>query len=103
MSVRFRSMLYAPGNQQRKIDKAFAFGADVVCIDLEDAVPFSEKAIAREQVVAALKVPRSAPFYVRVNALDTPFCLADVRGRGHSRPCRPCCAHDRERGAIADR
>jgi len=78
MSVRFRSMLYAPGNQPRKIDKAFSFGSDVVCIDLEDAVPLSEKEAAREQVVASLKVARGAPFYVRINALDTPYSLADV-------------------------
>lgn len=78
MSVRFRSMLYAPGNQPRKIEKAFSFGADVVCIDLEDAVPFSEKAAAREQVVTSLKSARSTPFYVRINALDTPYCFSDV-------------------------
>src|SRR5665213_3541874 len=78
MSVRFRSMLYAPGNQPRKSDKASSFGSDVVCIDLEDAVPLSEKEAAREQVVASLKVARGAPFYVRINALDTPYSLADV-------------------------
>jgi len=78
MSTRFRSMLFAPGNQPRKMEKAFTFGADIVCIDLEDAVPTAEKETARSQVTAALKSPRNTPFYVRINALGTPYCLSDV-------------------------
>jgi citrate lyase subunit beta/citryl-CoA lyase len=78
MSVHFRSMLFAPGNQPRKIEKAFSTEADVVCIDLEDAVPNAQKAAARIQIVEALRTARSIPFYVRINALDTPHCFSDV-------------------------
>jgi citrate lyase subunit beta/citryl-CoA lyase len=74
----FRSILFAPGNQPRKIEKVFSFGADIVCLDLEDAVPTAEKATARQQVAAVLDTPRGAPLYVRINSLDTPHCLSDV-------------------------
>jgi citrate lyase subunit beta/citryl-CoA lyase len=78
MSASFRSLLFAPGNQPRKIEKVFTLGADVVCLDLEDAVPQTEKERARALVAEALKSPREVPLYVRINALDTPHCLADV-------------------------
>ncbi len=78
MSDLLPSMLFATGNQPRKIEKVFSIGADVVCIDLEDAAPTTEKAAARVQVVEALKTARTVPFYVRINALDTPHCFSDV-------------------------
>ena len=36
------SYLFVPGNRPERFDKAFAAGADVVIIDLEDAVPPAE-------------------------------------------------------------
>jgi citrate lyase beta subunit len=42
-----RSLLFAPGNRQEVHAKALASGADIVCIDLEDAVPPHAKAEAR--------------------------------------------------------
>jgi citrate lyase subunit beta / citryl-CoA lyase len=38
-----RSWLYAPGNNGRLLRRVFAAGADAVVLDLEDAVPPSEK------------------------------------------------------------
>ncbi|MGH3019286.1 MAG: aldolase/citrate lyase family protein, partial [Gaiellaceae bacterium] len=42
-----RSLLFAPGNDERKLEKALAAGADAVVADLEDAVPAAEKEAAR--------------------------------------------------------
>ena len=81
---RFRSLLFAPGNNQRFIPKVFHSGADVVILDLEDAVAVAEKDSARHDVVAALqhegRVAAAAHClgYVRVNAADTGFCFRDL-------------------------
>ena len=78
MSV-FRSLLFAPGNHARRVEKSLTLDADVVILDLEDAVAVAEKPAAREKVVAAFQAPRRAPGYVRVNAFDTPFCFEDLQ------------------------
>ena len=77
MSV-FRSLLFAPGNHARRVEKALTLDADAVVLDLEDAVAVAEKPAARGKVVAAFQAPRRAPGYVRVNAFDTPFCFDDL-------------------------
>ena len=38
-----RTYLFAPGNHERRVEKALGLGADVVILDLEDAVAVSEK------------------------------------------------------------
>ena len=78
MSV-FRSLLFAPGNHARRVQKALTLDADVVVLDLEDAVAVAEKPAARAAVVAALQAPRRALGYVRINAFDTPFCFDDLQ------------------------
>jgi citrate lyase subunit beta/citryl-CoA lyase len=76
--VRIRSLLFAPGNQSRKAEKAFNLAADVVCIDLEDAVAAAEKDAARTATVLMLQTVRSRPFFVRINPLDSAHCFADL-------------------------
>lgn len=81
----YRSLLFAPGNHPRRVEKAFTVGADAVILDLEDAVATAEKRTAREAVAAALAQPRRCRGYARVNAPSTAFCYADlvaVIGRG---------------------
>ena len=73
-----RTYLFAPGNHPRKVAKVFDAGADVVILDLEDAVAISEKAATRSVVVEALKKTRRCRGYVRVNALDTEFTFGDI-------------------------
>ncbi|MFG1425246.1 HpcH/HpaI aldolase/citrate lyase family protein [Roseixanthobacter glucoisosaccharinicivorans] len=73
-----RTMLFAPGNHARRVEKAFEVGADAVILDLEDAVAVSEKSATRALVVEALGRPRRCAGYVRVNAMDTPFCFGDL-------------------------
>ena len=75
----FRSLLFAPGNHARRVEKSLTLDADVVILDLEDAVAVAEKPAAREKVVAAFQTPRRALGYVRINAFDTPFCFDDLQ------------------------
>ena len=75
----FRSLLFAPGNHARRVEKSLTLDADVVVLDLEDAVAVAEKAATREKVVAAFQTPRQALGYVRINAFDTPFCFEDLQ------------------------
>ena len=46
-----RSLLFAPGNHARRVEKALGLAADGVILDLEDAVAISEKAATRPVVV----------------------------------------------------
>jgi citrate lyase subunit beta/citryl-CoA lyase len=73
-----RSLLFAPGNHVRRVEKALTLAADGVILDLEDAVAVSEKAATRPSVVAAFAKPRSGKLYVRVNALATEWCHGDI-------------------------
>src|SRR3712207_820140 len=73
-----RSLLFVPGNDERKLAKALASDADAVIADLEDAVPASEKEAAREQVARMLTGSESrAATTVRINGFDTPFGHGD--------------------------
>ncbi len=76
MSVH-RSLLFAPGNHARRVEKCLTLGADAVILDLEDAVAEAEKAATRAVVVQALSRPRRSLGYIRVNALGTPWSLGD--------------------------
>ena len=75
-----RSVLATPGSSSRMIEKALASEADVVMIDLEDAVALAEKAAARETAAAALRDGdwRGRPRTFRINALDTPWFARDL-------------------------
>jgi len=73
-----RSLLFAPGNHARRVEKALGLDADAVILDLEDAVAMAEKVATRPVVLAALAQPRRCKGYVRVNALATPWALGDL-------------------------
>jgi citrate lyase subunit beta/citryl-CoA lyase len=73
-----RSLLFAPGNHARRVEKALSLDADAVILDLEDAVAVAEKAATRAVVAVALEQPRQGLLYVRVNAVDTDFCYGDL-------------------------
>ncbi|MFI6043822.1 HpcH/HpaI aldolase/citrate lyase family protein [Nocardia sp. NPDC051321] len=64
-----RSALYVPGNRPELFEKARASPADVLLLDLEDAVPFDAKASARAAVAAWLRAVTTGPqrIWVRVN------------------------------------
>jgi citrate lyase subunit beta / citryl-CoA lyase len=74
-----RSMLFAPGNHARRVEKVGTVGADAVILDLEDAVPDAEKVATRAIVRAALpRVGTASRRYVRVNAMDTGLAQDDL-------------------------
>lgn len=69
MSQHFiRSALFVPATRPERIPKALASGADVVIVDLEDAVQESLKARARSQLDAFLESNPDARVLVRINA-----------------------------------
>ncbi|MCP8938680.1 CoA ester lyase [Alsobacter sp. SYSU M60028] len=74
-----RSALYMPGSNARALEKARTLAADVLILDLEDAVAPEAKALAREQVAAAVHAGGFGPreVVVRVNGLDTPWGADD--------------------------
>lgn len=76
-----RSLLFIPGSSAKMLAKAAQSDADVVILDLEDAVHMDAKDAARETTAEALqRLPRGKPLiYVRVNPLDGPWCEADLR------------------------
>ena len=66
-----RSLLYAPGNEPRKVGKVGTFGADAVILDLEDAVAADEKVAARAAVREAVPSVKAAAgrVYIRINPI----------------------------------
>ena len=75
-----RSALYMPGSNARALHKAKSIAADVLILDLEDAVAPAAKALAREQVCAAVKGGGYGrrELVIRVNALTTAWGPADL-------------------------
>ncbi|MFP5304389.1 MAG: HpcH/HpaI aldolase/citrate lyase family protein [Gammaproteobacteria bacterium] len=75
-----RSWLFAPGDSERKMEKAAASAADVVLIDLEDAVAEAEKPKARAKVSAFLNAQSQgrSRLWVRINPLQGAHALADL-------------------------
>ncbi len=80
--TRLRSMLFIPGDSEKKLAKADACGADAVILDLEDSVAAENKIIARQRVRAFLearpRAKRAIQLWVRINPLDTNHALADL-------------------------
>ena len=75
-----RSQLAVPGSNTRFIEGAAKSDADLVFLDLEDAVAPSEKEPARKKVIEALHDLdwSGRTVSVRINGLDTPFMYRDV-------------------------
>lgn len=75
-----RALLFAPGNQPRKLAKVGTFGADGIVLDLEDAVADAEKDAARGLVRDALETyDEGTVVVVRVNGVETGRLDDDVR------------------------
>lgn len=86
-----RSALYVPGSNARALEKAPALAADVVILDLEDAVAPAQKEAARGHVTAALaREGWRAERVVRVNGAGTPWGAADLAAAARSRADAVC-------------
>lgn len=80
MTGLFRSLLFVPGNNPRFLEKAKTIRADVVCFDLEDSVPISEKENARKLIKKALgeRADYISSIYVRTNSPASGKIPADL-------------------------
>jgi citrate lyase subunit beta/citryl-CoA lyase len=87
-SIGARSWLFAPGDSERKMEKAAAGAADIVIFDLEDAVAETEKPKARSMVSSFLTAHASqrARLWVRINPLQGPHALTDLAAVAACRP-----------------
>ena len=88
-----RSLLFVPGDSDKKLAKSLTLGADALILDLEDSVAADRKSIGRETVRAFLsQYRRPAPsplvgggesrhtrLYVRINSMETPFWQDDLK------------------------
>jgi citrate lyase beta subunit len=81
-SLSIRSLLFAPGNEERKLRKLLDGDASLAVADLEDGVPEGDKAAGRalvaEILAAVPPAPGSPRRCVRINALDTEHAEADL-------------------------
>ena len=90
-----RSELAVPATSPRFFEKAAASAADVIFLDLEDAVAPAKKDEAREQAIAALNGIDwgRKTMAVRVNGLDTPWAHHDILEVACVLGTRPCPRH----------
>jgi len=51
----YRTLLFIPGNNKKFLDKSKSIFPDILCFDIEDSVPLSEKSIGREMISQTLK------------------------------------------------
>src|SRR5215468_4054589 len=75
-----RSWLFAPGDSEKKMTKAMAGSADIVLIDLEDAVAPENKVATRAMVHDFIKAnpAQRERLWVRINPFDGPYTLGDL-------------------------
>jgi citrate lyase subunit beta/citryl-CoA lyase len=76
-----RSLLFVPGDSERKQAKALAGAADALILDLEDSVAAAQLPAARARVaalIAAHKVRATPELWVRVNSLGSGLMQADL-------------------------
>ena len=85
-----RSLLFVPADDERKLAKGPATGADALILDLEDSVSAARKPSARPlaaEFIAEVRKGESRPLlYVRINALDTGLWQDDLAGVTPAQP-----------------
>lgn len=93
----FRTLLFIPGNNKRFLEKSKFLYPDILCFDLEDSVPTSEKTIARDMVkesfssnegsnpvdinnsdTANYKYKESPQIFVRINSFESGLYEQDL-------------------------
>lgn len=87
-TLKMRSWLFAPGDSDRKMTKALEGPADIILLDLEDAVATENKPLARTMVHDFLvaNAAAAARIWVRINPLDGPHTLDDLVAIMPARP-----------------
>lgn len=84
--MRFRSLLFVPGDRPDRFAKAAASGADALILDLEDSVAPERKAEARGAIADWLAGDRPVPSLVRINPLDGEHARDDLAAVLGARP-----------------
>ena len=79
-----RSLLFLPASNPRAIAKARTLGADLVVLDLEDAVKPADKAAARDAAVEAVASGWPMPVAIRVNGVGTEWHSLDLDSAARS-------------------
>jgi citrate lyase subunit beta/citryl-CoA lyase len=80
-----RSLLFLPASNPRAIEKARELPADMIILDLEDAVAEQDKASARDAAVAATRVGfGDRVVAIRINAVGSPHHGPDMVAARHS-------------------
>ncbi len=72
------AVLFLPASDPRKIDRARESGADLVILDLEDAVKPEDKDLARETAIEAIGQPWQMPVGIRINGPKTEWHPNDI-------------------------
>ncbi|MER8932006.1 HpcH/HpaI aldolase/citrate lyase family protein [Mesorhizobium opportunistum] len=84
-----RSLLFVPGDSERKLEKGLGAGADVVIVDVEDSVAPQNKTTARAiaaRFIAGRRGQTSSAIYVRVNDLSTGLTDDDLAALVPAKP-----------------
>ncbi|MBA3449266.1 MAG: CoA ester lyase [Pseudaminobacter sp.] len=85
-----RSLLFVPGDSERKLEKGFSAGADVVIVDLEDSVAAENKVearrIAADFIRGRQRAPDAGAIYVRINDLSTGLADDDLSALVGAKP-----------------
>ena len=102
-----RSLLFVPGDDERKLAKGLACAADALILDLEDSVAAARKPAAREMCAEVLRNAKTAKrLYLRINGWDTGFSEADLEAVVSAAPAGimlPKCRHGADARRLADR
>jgi citrate lyase subunit beta/citryl-CoA lyase len=80
-----RSILFLPASNPRAIAKARTVAADLVVLDLEDAVKVDDKAAARAAAVEAAATPWPMPLAIRLNSVESEWHSLDLDAVAQSR------------------
>jgi len=76
-----RSFIFCPGNRPDMIPKALKSGADMVCIDLEDAIIPEHKSLSRIETVKAFEdidYPKGVETLIRINDVNSEDGKKDI-------------------------
>ena len=79
-----RSLLFLPASRPRAIAKAREVSADLVILDLEDAVKPEDKAAARDAAVEAVATPWRVPIAIRINGAGSEWHSLDLDAAARS-------------------
>ena len=81
LTTLFRSLIFVPSNNKRFIHKAKILNADIICFDLEDSVPETEKDNARRIITETIsqRTEYKTNLYIRINSFKSNYAFLDLK------------------------